>query len=516
MQTPILGQAYVARSVNAADNKCINLFPEAIPEGGQTGGFLNRAPGLRLLATIGTGPIRGLWTHSTGGTDAYVVSGDKFYKVQSDYSYTLIGTVSGTGPVSIADSGTQLFLACNPDAYVYTESTDTFQQIVDADFAGASTVCYIDGYFAFSQPDSQIIWVTEILDGTAINPLAFGAAESSPDQVIAVVNNNREVWVFGQGTTEIWYDAATTPFPLAPIQGAYNEIGCLAPFSIAKLDNSLFWLGSDPRGYGIVYRNQGYTGKRVSTHAVEYAIQSYGDISDAQAYTYQEEGHAFYVLNFPTASKTWVYDVSTGAWHERASWNNGAFTRHRGQCQMNFNSQTIVGDFENGNIYALDLDVYTDNGDVQKWVRSWRPIPANQNNLKRTAQHTLQLICESGIGLNGNVQENITTHPDTIYINDILFIAPEETLFIGGTSVNSLTVGADPQVMLRWSDDGGHTWSNEHWISMGKIGEYGYRAIWRRLGMTTKLRDRIYEVSGTDPNKIVIVGAELFLNGTNS
>ena len=102
MQTPILGQAYVARSVNAADNKCINLFPEAIPEGGQTGGFLNRAPGLRLLATIGTGPIRGLWTHSTGGTDAYVVSGDKFYKVQSDYSYTLIGTVSGTGPVSIA------------------------------------------------------------------------------------------------------------------------------------------------------------------------------------------------------------------------------------------------------------------------------------------------------------------------------------------------------------------------------------------------------------------------------
>jgi hypothetical protein len=148
---------------------------------------------------------------------------------------------------------------------------------------------------------------------------------------------------------------------------------------------------------------------------------------------------------------------------------------------MNFNSLTIVGDYENGNIYSLDLDVYADNGQVQKWLRSWRPLPANQNNLKRTAQHTLQLICESGIGLNGNT-----------------------------------AIGTDPQVMLRWSDDGGHTWSNEHWISMGKIGEYGYRAIWRRLGMTTKLRDRIYEVSGTDPNKIVIVGAELFLNGTNS
>jgi hypothetical protein len=153
--------------------------------------------------------------------------------------------------------------------------------------------------------------------------------------------------------------------------------------------------------------------------------------------------------------------------------------RHRGQCQMNFNSETVVGDYENGNLYAFDLDVYADNGAIQKWVRSWRPIPANQNNLKRTAQHTLQLTCESGVGLN-------------------------------------LGQGQDPQVMLRWSDDGGHTWSNEYWISMGKIGEYGYRAIWRRLGMTTKLRDRIYEVSGTDPTKTVIVGAELFLSGTNS
>jgi hypothetical protein len=381
--------------------------------------------------------------------------------------------------VSIADSGTQIFLACNPDAYVYTEATNTFKKITDPDFVGAKTVCYIDGYFAFNQPDTQIIWVTDILDGTSINPLAFAAAESSPDQVVAVVSNNREVWVFGQGTTEVWYDAATTPFPLAPIQGAYNEIGCLAPFSIAKLDNSIFWLGSDPRGYGIVYRNQGYTGKRVSTHAVEYAIQQYGDISDAEAYTYQQEGHAFYVLNFPSANATWVYDVSTNAWHERASWNNGAFIRHRGQCQMNFNSQTIVGDYENGNLYALDLDVYSDNGAIQKWVRSWRPLGPNANNMKRTAQHTLQLDCQSGVGLN-------------------------------------LGQGSDPQVMLRWSDDGGHTWSSEHWISMGKIGEYGYRAIWRRLGMTTKLRDRIYEISGTDPNKVVIVGAELFLSGTNT
>jgi hypothetical protein len=320
--------------------------------------------------------------------------------------------------------------------------------------------------------------------------------------------------VFGQGTTEVWYDAATTPFPLSPIQGAYNEIGCLAPFSIAKLDNSIFWLGADPRGYGIVYRNQGYTGKRVSTHAVEYAIQQYGDISDAQAYTYQQEGHAFYVLNFPTANATWVYDVATNAWHERASWNNGNFTRNRGQCQMNFNSQTVVGDYENGNLYALDLDVYADDGQPQKWLRSWRPLPEGQNNLKRTAQHTLQLTAETGVGINSQI--------DPGRIVDLI-IAPEESFAIGPSetvtlyvdNINNDTVGADPEVMLRWSDDGGHTWSNEHWAKMGRIGAFSTRTFWRRLGMTTKLRDRVYEISGTDPVKVVIVGAELAITGTN-
>jgi hypothetical protein len=174
-----------------------------------------------------------------------------------------------------------------------------------------------------------------------------------------------------------------------------------------------------------------------------------------------------------------VYDVATGSWHERASLVNGEFARHRSNCQCNFQSTTLVGDYENGNIYKFDLDVYADNNAPQKWLRSWRALPSGQNNLKRTAQHSLQLEIESGVGLN-------------------------------------LGQGDDPQVMLRWSDDGGHTWSNEHWKSMGKIGEYGYRNIWRRLGMTQKLRDRVYEISGTDPVKVAIMGAELILNGTNA
>jgi hypothetical protein len=476
MKTPILGQSYVARSVNAADSRMVNLFPETIPGEGQTSGFLNRAPGLRLLLTVGTGPIRGLWSY---GGYAYAVSGTQVYKITTAWTATLIGSVSGTGPVSIADNGKQMFIACNGPSYIYDNVSGAFAQITDVDFPGAVTVNYLDGYFVFNEPNSQKIWVSEILDGTQIDPLSFASAEGSPDGVVSTMVDHRELWVFGTNSVEVWYNAGTADFPLQRIQGAFNELGCAATFSVAKLDNALFWLGADARGRGIVYRANGYSGVRVSTHAVEWQIQNYGNISDAIAYTYQRDGHSFYVLIFPSAGTTWVYDAATQAWHERAGWSDGEFVRHRSNCQVEFNSQNVVGDYQNGNIYAFDFEVYADNGAIQKWLRSWRALPPNQNNLKRTAHHSLQLDAETGVGLNDGQ-------------------------------------GSNPQVMLRWSDDGGHTWSNEHWASMGKIGAFFYRTIWRRLGMTLKLRDRVYEVSGTDPIKIAIVGAELNVSSTNA
>jgi hypothetical protein len=480
MKTPILGSSYVARSVNAADNRMVNLFPEVIPEGGKEPGFLNRAPGLKFLQTVGSGPIRALWSRQTSNNNFYVVSGMEVYRV-FDLNGTpeLIGTVSGTGPVSIADNGTQIFFACNGPSYIYNQQTRVFAPITDPDFPGAVTVGYLDGYFVFNEPNSQRIWVTSLLDGTSVDPLDFASAEGSPDGLVAINVDHREAWLFGTDSVEVWYDAGGADFPLQRIQGAFNEIGCAAPYSVAKLDNSLFWLGQDARGQGIVYRANGYNGVRVSTHAVEYAIAQYGVISDAIAYTYQQEGHTFYVLTFPSASATWVYDAATQAWHERAGLTNGEFTRHRSNCQCNFQGNIVVGDFENGNIYTFDLQTYADNGSAQKWLRSWRALPTGTNNLKRTAHHSLQLDCETGVGL-------------------------------------ATGQGSDPQAMLRWSDDGGHTWSNEHWSPMGAIGRYGHRVFWRRLGMTLKLRDRVYEVSGTDPVKISIVGAELLVSPTNA
>jgi hypothetical protein len=579
MKTPILGSSYVTRSPNAADSRMVNLFPEVVPEGGKEAAWLQRAPGLRLLATFPTGPIRGMWQYGDYG---YVVAGSQLYRIDTAWAYAELGAIAGAGPVNMVDNGTQLFIAAGANAYIYNNTSlvlscnttngsadivtaDTsllwvglpvsgagipagatissitdatfvisanatatatavnltisplFSQITDPDFPGAVGVGFLDGYFVFNEPNSQRFWVTAPYNGLSIDALDFASAEGSPDNLVTLIVDHREVWLFGINTVEVWYNAGLPDFPLQRIQGAFNEIGCLAAYSVAKLDNGLFWLGRDARGNGIVYRSKGYSGERISTHAVEWKIQQYTTLSDAVAYTYQQDGHSFYILNFPTANTTWVYDVATGVWHERAGWENNQFTRHRGNCQMNFNNEIVVGDYVGGNIYAYDLGVYTEAGSVQKWLRSWRALPTGQNNLTRTTQHSLQLDCEAGVGLSGYTQAEVI---EIIYIrdrqNDIIYARGGDPLYIRDYQTYTITIGAGSQVMLRWSDDGGHTWSNEHWKSMGKIGQTGYRTIWRRLGMTLKLRDRVYELSGTDPVKIAIMGAELILDPTNA
>ena len=522
----------------------VNLFPEMVPEGGKQPAFLQRCPGLVLRHVVGSGPIRGMWTL---GNYVYVVSGELFYKVSSFGTVELVGQIPGTLPVSMVDNGTQIFIAASPKAYVYNARLNTFAEVTDTDFPGAAVVGYLDGYFTFIEPDSQRIWVTALLDGTSIDPLDFASAEGNPDSLVSMIVDHREVWLFGNTSTEVWYNAGLTDFPLVRVQGAYNEIGCAARYSVAKMNNQVYWLSRDARGQGIIYQANGYQGQRISTHAIEWQIQQYGTISDAIAYTYQQEGHSFYVITFPSSGKTWAYDAVTGAWHERSGWSNGVWTRYRGATQTFYNNENLVGDYANGNIYALDLQNYADNGAEQRWLRSWRALPTGQNTLRRTAQHALQLDCETGVGLeqypaydaegllteDGNLliaeytQSNIATEADEpltteagdnfefLVNNPDYPIAFDPPMYLTTTSYPA-SPGYNPEVMLRWSDDGGHTWSNEHWKSMGKIGEFGYRTIWRRLGMTQKLRDRVYEVSGTDPVKLAVMGAELQVSGTSA
>jgi hypothetical protein len=241
--------------------------------------------------------------------------------------------------------------------------------------------------------------------------------------------------------------------------------GIAAPFSLARFDESLIFVGRDERGTATVGMIEGYKYVRVSTHAVENSIQNV-DVTNAIGFVQQIRGHEMYVVTFPSVDLTWVFDFTTKLWHKWLSWDNGEFHRHRANCGAFFNGENLVGDFENGKIYEVNLDTYTDNG---KTIRRIRRCPHLVADLQRFYFDELQIQFQPGVGLN-------------------------------------LGQGQDPQAMLRWSNDGGSTYSSEHWTSIGKIGAYKNRAIWRRLGYA---RDRIFEVVVTDPVNAVIISANL-------
>ena len=497
MKSPILGGSYVARSVNAADNRMVNLFPEVVAEGGKEPAFLVRAPGLKEVNGVGAGPITGMYsmTEADGTAWLFVVSNlTLYYTTNIGSGFTSAGGLTGSAqiPCNFSDNGTQVFIVVPAgSSYVFDTSTSTLTSVTatDPDFPGASVVTYMDGFFVVNKPDTELVYVSALRDGLSWDPLAFASAERSPDGVIAVISNNQELWVMGRSSTEVWYDAGTSPFPLAPIQGAFNETGCLAALSVTKVDGSIYWLGRNNYGQAIVYRSNGYRAERISTYALEYEIQQRiatgggFDAAAAFSYAYQQDGHVFYVLNIPLGSPngylTWVYDVSTGAWHERAGWSGSAFVSTRAFCYAFQFNRHYVGDYSTDQMYYFDPTWYKEGSTEQRWLRSWRALPTGANNLKETVHHSLQIDMETG--------------------------------------TNASSMGTDEaDISMRFSDDGGHTWSNTRTTSMGAASDYSKRVIFRRLGSTKKLRDRVYEISGTDPVKIAIMGAELIMSPTSA
>jgi hypothetical protein len=464
---PFVGGSYTARSRTFDAQRTLNLYPEVSGSGtSRSVSALYGTPGLALWASLVGGPVRGLLRFTQA--QAVAVVGSTIYTLTTAGVGVAIGSISaGTAPVSMASNGGVVMLAAGAAGYFIDPAAGTVTQITDPDFVGAGRVDYIDGYFVWTTPGTGRFQISQLL-GTGIDGLDFATAEGAPDNLLSLVVDHRELWLFGETSTEVWFNSGNIDFPFERIQGAFMEIGCAAATSVAKLDNTVFWLGADDRGQGMVMRAQGYQPQRVSTHAVEYAIGQMSVISDAVAYTYQQEGHSFYVLNFPTAGQTWVYDASTDQWHERA-WRDpllGTLGRHRAQVHMAFAGENIVGDWETGNLYRLDLDTYSDNGAPIVRTRRCAHIASGGG---WQFFSSLQLIMETGVGLASGQ-------------------------------------GSDPQAMLRWSDDGGLTWSSEAWVSMGRMGEYKRRALWRRLG---KGRDRVFEVTITDPVKAVIVDAVL-------
>ena len=464
---PFAAQAYQLRSVQFAAQRCINLRLEQGPPGAKVPVALVGIPGLTTYAEVGNGPIRGMIELSSF---VIVVSGTEVYRLSVNGDTLLLGSITGTQPVKMASNGTQVIILAGTgagDGYIATTTTLTL--ITDVDFLGGSDVDFIDGYFVLSVADSNEFYISEQYDGFSYDPLNFARAEGAPDNIVGLIVDHREIWFAGEMTTEVWYNAGDPDFPFERASGTFLQRGTAARDSLVRLDNTLFFVGDD----GIVYQAQGYNPVRISTDAIEQRIAESISAGDLIAFGYSLEGHAQYVLKKP-GEWTFVYDAATKLWHERQSASRDDY---KVSTFVRAFDRYLLGDDNTGKIYFLDNSRFgqEDNSadSTVDTVVSTMAAPPLWANAQVASLNSLVVDFERGVG--------ITTGQ-----------------------------GSDPEVMLRYSDDGGFTWSSEKWRKLGKKGEYKTRSRWNRLG---SFRQRVLELSISDPVQRTIMGAYAEVEG---
>jgi len=368
------GPSYQPRSMNVDAERSINLYPEFVESGtGKVKTWLVGTPGLQgfvnFTVNLG-GPVRALWSQNGR---AFAVIGQGFYEFFAAGYGKRWGSMTNDGlTATICSNGTagnQVFITSAGYGYIFNTSTNDFTQITDPDFPNPCTHgLFVDGYFVALLGQSRQFRISDLEDGLSWNGLDVAEMSWSSDNLRAIASAHREIWCFGEHTTEIWYDSGAANFPFQPVGGVLIEHGILAPYSAVSLDNSLFWLGADRDGHGIVWRSNGYTPVRISTHAVEYWLAQRGNLNQTVAYAYQDEGHSFYVLCIPDShtrddETTWVYDVATGFWHERGTWNEdtGRWEPHEGRCHCFAFGKHFVGSRTTGQVYEMSLDLFDED-----------------------------------------------------------------------------------------------------------------------------------------------------------
>lgn len=418
---------------------------------------------------------------------------------QSTISVTSIpnGLVAGAA-TTISDSGGLIpantrFTGANFNSVVLnmsanatgTNASDTitvtipaFGQITDPAFLPASRVAFIEGWLIFSEPNTRTFFTNATTPYTLLfSGLFYALKDSSTDNLVSLQENEQELWLLGERTSEVWYNAGGGAFAFARIPSTGPQIGCAATASLTRMGEQLVWLAKNEQGENLVVRQVQYSWERISNHAIEYAISQYTVTSDAIGYAYEEDGHFFYVLTFPTADVTWVYDATASSmaqkpcWHQRASLDaEGVYHRHRSNCYMNFVDIRMVGDYQTGQIHQMSRQFYTDAGTPLRAQRRTPHVWAKPSR-RRLFFSSLQLEFTPGVGLQSGQ-------------------------------------GSNPQVMLRWSSDGGFSWSNEVWIPIGMAGQTRNRAIARALGTAY---DRVFEINFSDPVPRDLIGATLYV-----
>lgn len=391
----LIGPSYTAESVNADCQLTQNMYVEQDESGAGKSGFqLYSTPGLSLFSVCGIGPVR---AEINANQRDFTVSGDTLYEVFADGTNAVIGVVGNDGnPASMCNSSTQLAVVSNGSLFVYDLIADTFTGPIDTGIGAVKMTGYSDGFFLCLISDSQKFQISSPLDATTWDPSDVTQVSVFPDEILSMIVDHREVILHGVTKSVVYGNTGAADFPFSPVPSSYIEQGIAADWCRDRLDNSEFWLGADDRGRLMANRLQGYNPVRVSNHAIENEWQSYGTVSDAVSYSYQDRGHTFWVIWFPTANKTWVFDVAEGLWHQRSYLNptTGVNEAHLSRCHTFIFGQHLVGDRRNGNVYVMNVALVDDDGQPIQRIRRAPHISIEQEWM---FHNQLQLDAECGL-----------------------------------------------------------------------------------------------------------------------
>ncbi|MGO4763815.1 hypothetical protein AB4120_14860 [Cupriavidus sp. 2KB_3] len=465
---PLLIASYVARSIIAEGQRCVNLYPEQNPQEAPQPVTFYGTPGKEVWSTVpGSGGIR--CTYRTSNGMLMAVRGRQVYRYSSGSWVYVADMGTDDGIVNAADNGVNaVFVDGTKVAPTINIKTLATGVMTGDGWLGSAFVAYVDQRLVFFQPDTQVFFWTDLLS-LNIDPLSFASAEGLPDQIISMIADHRELWFLGETTLEVYSSSSDPDLPFARFPSGFNHYGCEAKYSVKALDNTIYWLGKSENGGRLVFRAQNYQPAIISTPAIAAEFGEYERVDDAIAWSYQDGQHAFYVLTFPTAGKTWAFDVLTSQWHERAyRMPDNSLTRERTQCHVYHDGMSLVGDFEDGRIYRMSMDIYTDDGEPIPRLKDFPQMGADGRQYVYT---DFQLDVEAAVG-----------NPDD----------PE------------------PMVRLSWSNDSGATFGSSLERSLGPVGKYWKRLKWNRLG---RGRRRVFRVYTAAKAKIAFQGG--FLTGTS-
>lgn len=463
MKIPFAIKSDRTRSKSAVSQTLINMYAEKNPEDPLNPPkypyTLYPTPGLKPLLEFGTGEGKINGMHVMGNL-MFVVNNGDVWTVTTSLVKTLIGTIgTSSGRVMMEDNGEQVGIL-KPDGTLFVATASTVVEVTNPDYQLSSAMTGADGFLILTPIDTDEFFLSRLNDYTDYDALDFSKAQEKSDFIVRPFSFNNAVWQMGEISMEAFSNTGDADFPYQQIPGAVNTArGIAAKFAIAQEANSFYWLGDDR----VVWSINGYTPYRISTHGIESQIEELTVVSDAFMFIYTQDGHKHIILTFPTENVTFVYDITSQLWHNRASYGIGRWIPN---AYAFFAGKNIVGHFAAGKLYELDLDTYTDDGTtIQRWIYTQNGYAGSD----RFVVDRIELELDAGVGISNGQ-------------------------------------GSDPSIMMQLSDDGGQTWSNEKWVKMGKIGEYYKRAVWRVLGIT---RQRIYKFLVSDPVKFQANG----LNG---